>query len=92
VVDGEADDELVAVADAPVLAVAVAVLAVAGAAVLAPVPVAALAFSPDTAAMSEKSREAAKAKPTISVMTGVGIFMPRGTQHRPPEVQRLRRT
>ena len=42
--------------------------------------------------MSGNNNETARAKPTINVMTGVAIFMPRGTHQRPPEVQRFRRT
>jgi hypothetical protein len=41
-----------------------------------------------------KRKDAARAAPTINVMTGVAIaiFMPRGTQRRAHAVQRFRRT
>jgi hypothetical protein len=50
------------------------------------------AFLADTAVMSSKSKDRASAKPTINVMTGVAILMPRGTQRGPRGVQRFRRT
>jgi hypothetical protein len=44
-------------------------------------------FLPFTADMLETSSETASARPTISVMTGVGIFMPGGTQRARVTVQ-----
>ncbi len=92
--EGDAEDAAAAEAPAdgpvlagPVLAGTVTVLAAALADAWARA-----AFSPDTALMLETSRETARAKPTISVITGVGIFMPRGTQPGPLTVQRIRIT
>jgi hypothetical protein len=100
--DGEADGDRAVVAEAPT-PVGCAALAVDVAAAVAvdtaPVLAAALAeaaaiaaFLADTAVMLEKSREAAKATPTINVMMGVGIFILRGTQRGPREVQIFLRT
>jgi hypothetical protein len=51
-------------------------------------------FFTDVTCMSVKRKEAARAAPTINVMTGVAIaiFMPRGTQRGAYAVQRFRRT
>jgi hypothetical protein len=100
--DGEADDDRAVVEEATVAvgraaafvdaaAAVPAVVAAAAAAALAEAAEAA-AFLADTAVMLAKSKEAARATPTINVMTGVGIFMPRGTQRGHPGVQRFRRT
>ena len=96
--DGEADGDRAVVAEAPA-AVGCAAAVVdaappwpqARAAALAEAAASA-AFLADTAVMSAKSKETARATPTINVMTGVAIFMPRGTQRGHPGVQRFRRT
>jgi hypothetical protein len=87
--DGEADDECAVVAEAP------AAVGCADAVATDPALAAALAeaaasaaFFADTALMLETSRDTARATPTINVMIGVGIFMPRGTRRGPRGVQR----
>jgi hypothetical protein len=101
--DGDADSDAAAVAvgaavpvaeaaalagtAAAVLAEAVLAEAVLAEAVLA--EEASAAFLADTADMLEMSSEAARATPTISVRTGVGIFMPGGTQRAARAVQRF---
>jgi hypothetical protein len=90
--DGDAAGDDAAAAEAPAVGCAApAVAALVSAAALAEARACAV-FSPDTALMLETSRETARARPTISVITGVGIFMPRGTQHDPQVVQRFRIT
>jgi hypothetical protein len=42
-----------------------------------------------TAVMLEKNSDAARATPTINVMTGVGILMSRGTAHGTRTVQQV---
>ena len=76
--DGEADGDCAMVAAAVGCAALAVDAAPAVAAALAEAAASA-AFLADTAVMLETSREAARATPTINVMTGVGIFMLRGT-------------
>jgi hypothetical protein len=101
--DGEADGDRAVVEEATVAVGRAAAFVDAAAAVPAVVAAAAAlaeaaeaaeaaAFLADTAVMLAKSKDAARATPTINVMTGVGIFMPRGTQRGHPGVQRSRRT
>jgi hypothetical protein len=88
--DAVAEDDCAPAGEAAALAVAAALAAAAALALAA--AAARSAFLVDTAVMSEKSREAARATPTIRVMIGVEIFMPGGTQHGPWRVQRFSRT
>ncbi len=87
--DGEADGECAAVAEAAVDGPALAVPAGAPAVAAALAEAAAsAAFLADTAVVSSKNNERARAKPTINVMTGVAIFTPRGTHQSHRMVQR----
>jgi len=83
--DGEADGDsaLVAEADAAVGGATLAVGAATAVAAALEEAAASAAFLADTAVMLEKSKETARARPTINVITGVGIFMSRGTQAGP---------
>ncbi|HXT94605.1 MAG TPA: hypothetical protein VN714_35680 [Trebonia sp.] len=87
VADGDAD----ALAGADPVAVGDATLVVAAGLAVATLADAwaSAAFLALTAVMLEKNRDAARATPTINVMTGVGILMHPCTEHSPWTVQQV---